>query len=76
MEALLHVLDWLVENKLVGVPTACAVAALLGVAGRLIRRSRRERATFSAETITGKVQQVNVENLRSKGDINVTNRQE
>ena len=75
MEPLLHLIDWLVANKVVGIPVALSLVVALTALGWMFKRWR-DRAAFVATAPGGKVQQVNVENVRSKGDINVTSRQE
>jgi hypothetical protein len=76
VELILKILDWLVANKTVGIPAACALALGLGLIGWLVKRWHGQRATFDATAPHGNVQQVNVERVRSKGDVNITNRQE
>jgi hypothetical protein len=75
IEALFHIIDWLVANKTFGIPVASALVLGSTALGWMWRR-RTARATFAATAPSGKVQQVNVERLRSKGDINVNSRQE
>ncbi len=77
MDALLHIIDWLVANKIVGIPAAAALVVAFSGLAWLVKRLRGERATFSATAPGGKVQQTNVERLRNKGgDININTRQE
>jgi hypothetical protein len=77
VDALLDVIDWLVANKVVGIPVAAALVLALSGLAWLFKHLRGGRATFSATAPGGKVQQTNVERLRNKGgDININTRQE
>jgi hypothetical protein len=75
VDAILHLIDWLVANKVIGVPVAVAIALGLSGVGWWLRQ-RRDRPTFSAHTRDGNIQQLNVTGTRSKGDVNITQRQE
>jgi hypothetical protein len=75
VDAILHVIDWLVANKTIGVPVAVVLALGLSGVGWLLKQ-RRDRPTFSAQAKDGNIQQLNVTGTRSKGDVNITQRQE
>ena len=74
-DVLLKALEWLVEEKLIGVPVAAFVAlGVVGVAAAFYAL-RRPTPTVAADG-GAKVQQTTVQRVRAEGDVNVTPRQE
>jgi ribose/xylose/arabinose/galactoside ABC-type transport system permease subunit len=75
IDPLLHILDWLVENKVIGIPVASVIVIAVAVFSYLWRRRGDEGGAMRAER-GGKVQQTTVKGIRAKGDVEISPRQE
>lgn len=76
MEPLLHILDWLVDHKVVGIPLASAIVVALTLLGFFMKRRRRADGPVAQAERGGKVQQTTASGIRAKGDIEISPRQE
>ncbi len=75
LDLLVKVLEWLVDEKLIGIPVAAFIGLGAIVVVVVVYALKRPLPTVRAER-GAKVQQTSVRGVRTKGDVNVNPRQD